>query len=62
MFQIEDEKVNVINKNRRWHLIDSVVREELNPENTILYQAETKTQYNTQSKQVLFYEDKEREN
>lgn len=59
---VEDEKVNVINKNRRWHLIDSVVREELNPENTILYQAETKTQYNTQSKQVLFYEDKEREN
>lgn len=59
---VEDEKVNVINKNRRWHLIDSVVREELNPENTILYQAETKTQYNAQSKQVLFYEDKEREN
>ncbi len=59
---VEDEKVNVINKNRRWHLIDSVVREELNPENTILYQAETKTQYNAQSKQVMFYEDKEREN
>ena len=59
---VEDEKVNVINKNRRWHLIDSVVREELNPENTILYQDEKKTQYNTQSKQVLFYEDKEREN
>lgn len=59
---VENEKVNVINKNRRWHLIDSVVREELNPENTILYQAETKTQYNAQSKQVMFYEDKEREN
>lgn len=57
---VEDEKVNVINKNRRWYLIDSVDRTELATGNELLYKSDTKSQENPrQQKQVVLYNQKE---
>lgn len=59
---VENEKENIYNKNYRWFLVYNVDRTDIDKNNELLYNTETKTQEKTQTKQVMFYEDKEREN
>ncbi len=59
---VENEKENIYNKNYRWFLVYNVDRTDIDKNNELLYNTETKTQEKTQAKQVMFYEDKEREN
>lgn len=59
---VENEKENIYNKNYRWFLVYNVDRTDIDKNNELLYNTETKTQEKTQVKQVMFYEDKEREN
>lgn len=57
---VENEKVNVLDKNRRWFLIDRVDRTELATGNEFLYKSDTKSQENSrQQKQVVPYKQKE---
>ena len=57
---VENEKVNVLDKNRRWFLIDRVDRTKLATGNELLHKADTKTQGNPQQqKQVVVYKQKE---
>lgn len=57
---VENEKVNVLDKNRRWFLIDRVDRTELATGNELLYKSDTKSQENSrQQKQVVPYKQKE---
>ena len=57
---VENEKVNVINKDRSWYLIDSVQRTELAFGNELLHKTDTKSQENPQrQKQVVWYKQKE---
>ena len=57
---VENEKVNVLDKNRRWFLIDRVDRTELATGNELLYNTDTKSQENPQrQKQVVLYKQKE---
>ena len=57
---VENEKVNVINKDRSWYLIDSVQRTELASGNELLHKTDTKSQENPQrKKQVVWYKQKE---
>ena len=52
--------VNVLDKNRRWFLIDRVDRTKLATGNELLHKADTKTQGNPQQqKQVVVYKQKE---
>ena len=59
---VENEKENIYDKNYRWFLVYNVDRTDIDKNNELLYNTETKTQEKTQAKQVMFYEDKEREN
>ena len=53
---VENEKVNVLNKNRSWYLIYKVQRTDLAPGNEFLYNTDTKSQGNSQQqKQVVWY-------
>lgn len=52
---VENEKVNVVDKNRRWYLIDRVDRTELASGNEVLHNADTKPQGAfQQQKQVVW--------
>lgn len=57
---VENEKVNVLDKNRRLFLIDRVDRTELATGNELLYKSDTKSQGNPRrQKQVALYKQKE---
>lgn len=57
---VENEKVNIYNKNYRWFLVYAVQRTELATGNELLYKSNTKSQENSrQQKQVVPYKQKE---
>lgn len=57
---VENEKVNIYNKNYRWFLVYEVQRTELASGNKLLYNTDTKSQENPQrQKQVVLYKQKE---
>ena len=57
---VENEKVNIYNKNYRWFLVYKVQRTELATGNELLYKSDTKSQENSrQQKQVVPYKQKE---
>lgn len=57
---VENEKVNIYNKNYRWFLVYAVQRTELATGNELLYKSDTKSQENSrQQKQVVPYKQKE---
>ena len=52
---VENEKVNVLDKNRRWFLIDRVDRTELDTGNELLYKSDTKSQENSRQQNKSYH-------